>query len=285
MKKGLYQFCQDNLRAFSGQLKCNASLKKLALDYQFGVVKADMFFWNEQDRDYLINRVKQETGLTLFRDPYQSPKSRLQSAKTARNEKINSYPVSQNYILLNSITTLNLNQQRHLMSPFTSFGIYIDAQQIQSVEHQQIVLVENLQVMASLKQLVIPEHLKDALWLYRGDIKDQHSSSRAYQFFRSLAETHQLICFSDLDPAGIEIAISSGAVHWLTPIDSAIIDISLSGDENEFYKQEKAITFLNKKKTLPDKCKNSFQLMLELQKTLKQEHMITHQIPLNLFSL
>ena len=285
MKKGLYQFCQDNLRAFSGQLKCNASLKKLAQDYQFGVLKEGTLFWNEQDRDNLIARIKQETGLTLFRDSYQPVQSRSQSAKTARNEKQNSYPVSQDYILVNSLTSLKLNQQLHKMSPFTSLGIYIDASQIQSVEHEHIILVENLQLMAQFKQLMIPAHLKEALWLYRGDLKKQQTSSRAYQFFRSFKETHQLICFSDLDPAGIEIALSCGAHYWLTPADSSVINKQLSGDEKEWFKQNKAITFLKNREGLPDKCESAFSLMLKYQKTLKQEHMFAHKIPLELFSL
>lgn len=286
MKKGLYQFCLHNLRAFSGQLKCNASLKKLTEDYQFGTLKEGTLFWNEQDRDNLIARIKQETGLTLFRDLYQPPQSRLQSAKTTRNEKQNSYPVSHDFILVNSLTNLKLNQLQHETSPFSSLGIYIDASKIQSVEHKQIILVENLEVMACLKQLIIPSHLKEALWLYRGDLREQQTTSRAYQFLRSFKKTHQLICFSDLDPAGIEIALTCGAHYWLTPVESAvIINKQLLGDENEWFKQGKAITFLNKKEMLPDKCKNAFSLMRQYQKTLKQEHMLANQIPLELFLL
>lgn len=285
MKKGLYQFCQDNLRAFSGQLKCNASLKKLTEDYQFGVLQQGTLFWNEQDRNNLIARIKQETNLTLFRDAYQPPQSRVQSAKTDRNEKQNSYPVSQDYILVNSLTSLKLNQQLHKMSPFTSLGIYIDALQIQSVEHKQIILVENLEIMALLDQLIIPDHLKEALWLYRGDLKEQQTTSRAYQFFRSFKETHQLICFSDLDPAGIEIALSSRAHYWLTPADSTVINKQLTGDEKEWFKQNKAIIFLKNRELLPEKCERAFSLMLQYQKTLKQEHMLAHQIPLDLFLL
>lgn len=171
------------------------------------------------------------------------------------------------------------------MSPFVSFGINIDASQIQSVEHKQIILVENLEVMALLDKLVIPNFLKEALWLYRGDVNKRQTTGCAYQFFRNFKETHQLICFSDLDPAGIEIALSCSAHYWLTPADSFVINKQLTGDEKEWFKQNKAITFLKNREGLPEKCESTFSLMLQYQKTLKQEHMIAHKIPLELFSL
>ncbi|MEY8216654.1 MAG: hypothetical protein RPR97_19485 [Colwellia sp.] len=53
--------------------------------------------------------------------------------------------------------------------------------------------------------------LTQALWLYRGDVKAQQTTNTSYQFFRRFKGKIPLVCFSDLDPKGIEIALTSHA--------------------------------------------------------------------------
>ncbi|WP_372881821.1 hypothetical protein [Psychromonas sp.] len=95
-----------------------------------------------------------------------------------------------------------------------------------------------------------------------------------------------LICFSDLDPAGIQIALTCNAEYWLTAKDSTVIDFSGAlGAEQEWDKQVSAITFLKNYNALPAKCQSAFDFMLSKRKTLKQEHMLARQIPLGLYKL
>ena len=245
----------------------------------------DYLLFNEQDRAYLIARVQYENGVHLFREPYPGKQSRQQSAKSERNEKTHSYAVSRDFILLNSLQPLQLNKQQFPVSPLTSLGVYLKADEITSVEHQQIVLVENLTIMANLSALNIPESLHSALWLYRGDIKRQQRTGSAYQFFRHFKKTHQLICFSDLDPAGIQIALTCGAQYWLTAEENDVVNLELQGDESEWYKQKTAIKYLEGIIDLPAKCRSAFAEMCASHKTLKQEHMLAHHIKLGLFPL
>lgn len=285
MNKALYQFCQRKLKNVThGKLKLSGSLRRLNSDYSFGVISGNYLLFNEHDRAYLIAQVQYENGVHLFREPYPGMKSRQQTAKTQRNEKIDSYAVSRDFILLNSLQPLQLNKQQFPVSPLTSLGVYLKADEITSVEHQQIVLVENLTLMANLSALNIPESLQSALWLYRGDAKKQQRTSSAYQFFRRFKNSQQLICFSDLDPKGIEIALTSDAQYWLTPEDSNIINIELQGDEHEWFKQAKAIKYLQDA-DLPEKCQSAFTAMCNSRETLKQEHMLAHNIKLELYKL
>lgn len=286
MNKALYQFCQNKFKTLThGKLKLSGLLKRLNSEYNFGVITGDYLLFNEHDRAYLIACVQYENGVHLFREPYPGMHSRQQTAKTQRNEKIDSYAVSRDFILLNSLQPLQLNTQELPVSPLTSLGVYLKADEIRSVEHQQIVLVENLTIMANLSMLNIPESLKSALWLYRGDAKKQRRTSSAYQFFRRFKDTHQLICFSDLDPKGIEIALTSGARYWLTADDDSVINIELQGEEKEWFKQSKAIKYLEDIIDLPEKCQSAFTEMSCSRKTLKQEHMLAHKIKLDLFAL
>lgn len=286
MNKALYQFCQSKFKTqTSGRLKLSALLSRLHQEYSFGEIKSGYLYFSEHDRMALIERVRFENGVHLLRESYPEPKSRVQVAQSQRNEKMGSYAVSQDFILINCLQTLQVNQQQTVISPLTSLGLYIKADEITSIEHAQIVFVENLEVMANLSSLAMPESLQSALWVYRGDIKKQQSTSTAYQFFRRFKDSHQLICFSDLDPKGIEIAITSGAHYWLTVEDTSIVDIALQGDEYEWFKQTKTIKYLQSKSDLPEKCQVAFIDMCLNRKTLKQEHMLQHQLTLELYSL
>ena len=269
----------------SGNLKLSSTVARLNKDYGFGLIQGSYLHFNDNDRNVLIKRVQDENGVHLFREPYPEEKSRLQSASTNRNEKHRSYAVSRDFILINSFTNLKLNQTRQTLNPLTSLGVFLKADEITSVEHKQIILVENLAIMGNIKSLIIPSVLKDALWVYRGDLKEQQSTSTAYQFFRRFSDRNELICFSDLDPKGIEIAISSGAHYWLTPKQSDVINMKLDGIEQEWFKQGKAIKYLQSQRLLPQKCQEAFIAMAPSQKTLKQEHMLTHSIELDTYQL
>ena len=286
MNKALYQFCQSKFKTqTSGRLKLSALLSRLHSEYSFGEIISGYLYFSEHDRMALIERVRFENGVHLLREAYPERQSRSQIAEKQRNEKMGSYAVSQDFILVNCLQTLRINHQKTEISPLTSLGLYIKADQIISVEHPQIIFVENLEIMANLSSLDIPDHLQSALWIYRGDIKKQQSTSTAYQFFRRFQHTHQLICFSDLDPKGIEIAITSGAHYWLTAEDTSIVDIELQGDEYEWFKQTKTIKYLQAKSDLPEKCQVAFIDMCLNRKTLKQEHILKHHIKLGVYSL
>ncbi len=290
MDKTLYEFCQNNLRRLScGSLKLPKSgsglLRRLNDKYTFGEIKDGYLVFTEKDRQALIEIVFQENQLRLFSDLYPDQKSRKEVAGRDRNEKNNAYPVSRDYVLVNSLHTIRLNQQVHTVCPFTAFGLTINADQITSIEHKHIVFVENLEIMAVLDKLKLPAELQEALWLYRGDPKKEHHTGKAYQFFRRFAETHELVCFSDLDPAGIEIALTCGAHFWLTPEDSSVINMRLSGAENEWFNQNKSITYLKQKIDLAEKPQQAFDEMCRYSKTLKQEHMLRHSVKLGLYPL
>lgn len=286
MNKALYNFCQTKFKTLrQGRLKLSSLLIRLNHDYGFGVIDGDYLHFSEADRQSLIDSVLSENRQHLFRDEYAAAQSRQENAQTQRNEKDNSYAVSRDFILLNTLQSFTLNGQQFPVNPLTSLGLYLKADEILSVEHKQIVLVENLAIMSHLGALNIPESLHSALWLYRGDVKAQQQTSCAYQFFRRFKQSNQLICFSDLDPAGIQIALSSDAHYWLTPEDSLVINSELQGDEQEWFKQQGAISYLDKKTDLPEKCRSAFAQMRRVRKTLKQEQILALNIELQLFAL
>jgi hypothetical protein len=288
MNKALFEYSKNLLLKYrQGHIvKLIKSASLLNQEYGFGTIQHDYLHFTDDDRASLLTIVKKELGVDLLSDDYPSPQSRIENAKTQRNEKHNALAVSTDFVLINSLQTLNINQQQLTNTSCTTLGLYIKANEIKSIEHQQIVLVENFAVMANLKLLNLPKSLHGALWLYRGDIKKQQQTGIAYQFFRRFKDSHQLICFSDFDPEGIKIALTCNASYWLTLKYTADInELRLFGDEGEWDKQINSISYLRAKLNLADECQQAFDYMQSNRNTLKQEHMLAKSLALAVYPL
>ncbi|HBY85802.1 MAG TPA: hypothetical protein DEO86_08010 [Colwellia sp.] len=299
MNKQLYNFAQDKIQKNrnGGRIKNSALATKLYEEFRFGQfdLTQQWLTFSLSDILTLCNEVQSSLGVDVRNDLYPSKENRLSSAETHRNEKENSYAVSKDFILVNSLSELNVNQTFNKISPLTSLGMYIKADEIKSVEHSAIVLVENLTVMANLNTINLASiksniDLSKALWLYRGDVKAQQTTNTSYQFFRRFKGHIPLVCFSDLDPKGIEIALTSDADYWLTVENKNEITMDLTGSEQEWYKQGASISFLQKKiSTMPSQEVACWQKLFEnlqtYRKTLKQEHILKHNVALALLKL
>ena len=286
MNKTLYQFCQRNFKnSKTGKIKLGVTAKLLNKEYEFGNIQGNNLYFNEQDIDLLIKRISTENNLHVFRDEYSEPQNKHNNAETNRNEKNNSISTRSEYVLVNALHTININNRKSAVLGARSLGVHVAFDEIKTIEHPQLILVENLIIMAHLNELMIPTELKNALWLYRGDTKVECKTGPAYSFFRSWKGKIKLICFPDLDPAGINIARSSGADEWLTAVDPSVVSLALSGIENEYFGQENDRIHLDKQLNLPSQCQKAYAAMCRIQKTLKQEHLVKHNIQLGCFSL
>ncbi|TEW55170.1 hypothetical protein E2R68_05270 [Psychromonas sp. RZ22] len=283
-----YDFFANHLRKDLGQVKSTKSCQWLVATHRLGRIVDGVWFYTEQDRIDILNLVYKHHQVNLLNDPYPVKKSRTDNAKTHHNEKLNSLSVTNDFVLVNSLQSLKLNKKTININELNTLGIYLNANLINSVEHTSIVFVENLAVMANLQHLVLTDnalHLKEALWVYRGDIKAQQNTSQAYIFFRRFSGTHQLICFSDFDPEGIIIAARSGATGYLAPGANVLQHFSLNGVEKDYYKQIEAVKKLNKIKGLSAPCRELVDAISAHKRTIKQEHILAHQIPLSVFEL
>ncbi len=288
MNKSMFNYCKKHLRFTSNtKLKATATLEKLVEKHSIGTITDGYFVFDELDKQLLIETVARLYDGLLLSDEFPEKKRRDQNALHHSDEKANALKVSEGFVLVNSLHSLRLNKTVTTNNPLSSLGQFIYASEINTVEHKQIILVENLIVMANLSRLNIPESLKDALWLYRGDQQAHKQTGCAYQLFRRFKESHQLVCFSDLDPSGLQIAMTCGAQSMLTL--SNLADLSVenagSGEEQEWFNQTHAKAYLNKQKTLPKQSQLLFNNMKQKQLTLQQEHMLAHDLPLVCYQL
>ena len=286
-----YNFFAKHLKADLGNVKTVKSCQWLVDTHRIGRIVNGYWLYTEKDRAAIIQLVKSQLNVDLLFDAYPEQQSRIEVAAHHNDEKTNALSVSKDYVLVNSLTPLHINSKSLDINAFSSLGIYINANKIETIEHKHIVLVENLAVMANLNKLMLMDnakHLVNALWVYRGDVKREQSTGRAYDFFRRFKGSHQLLCFADVDPEGLKIAITSGASAILSPNAHALINFNVGGHDFDYFKQSTAKQYLMNKSNqgdFPLELDKLFTAMSAQRQTIKQEHILAHQIPLSVFTL
>ncbi|AGH81327.1 hypothetical protein PCNPT3_06945 [Psychromonas sp. CNPT3] len=286
ISRSLYKYCQNNFRgALKNKIKKSPLSQALFDKYYFGELQGKFFYFNAHDIEKLKQRLIADEQLNFFIDKYPEKGKRVSQAGEFKDEKFNALAVNHDYILLNSLNLLCLNQQTYTLPDINAQGIIVCASDIKSVQHSHIIMVENLEVMGNLALLNLPESLKNALFLYRGDIKPSNNTHYSYLFFRRFKQTNRLIFFGDLDPAGSQMALNSGATQWLGIEDLTALNSSLRGIEQEWIMQRESKRWLDQQTSLPLSCQNAYDAMKSTQKTLQQEHMLAKNLALSLFSL
>ena len=286
--KTQYKFFAKHLKADLGRVKRHKSCEWMASVHRIGQLDNEYWHYTESDRAKIIALAKKQLEVDLLFEPYPEKQSRYERSAKHTSEKENSLSVTHDFVLVNTLDTLRINHQCIDISLIDSLGLYVNTQNIISIEHKTIVLVENLTVMANLHNVILSpdaEFLKEALWLYRGDVKAEQSTGRAYQFFKSLLNSHELVCFPDFDPEGFKIAIGSQAFKILSPSTEALVSFNVSGSEKDFYNQTSALNYICSKSNLSIQCQDLIQGICNYKKTIKQEHILSHQIPLMISSI
>ena len=283
-----FNFFAKLLRTNGSRFKKNKTCEWIVAVHRIGKIDNGEWVYSEKDRADIIALVRSQLQVDLLFDDYPSDKSRVERAKTKNDEKTRSIAVSHDFVLVNSIGPLLINGQQNALNEIESLGTYININSIQSIEHKVIVLVENLSVMANLSKLIFTDDndfLNDALWLYRGDLKPQHHTGQSYSFFRCFKQTHQLLCFADFDPKGLEIALTSGATRFITPTIESINKFNVVDADIDYFKQDSARQFIENEIDNQSNISSLYEWMSEHRKTIKQEHMIGQQLPLTVFEL
>lgn len=284
-----YKFFADHLKKDLGKVKSTKSCQWIVDIHRLGYIDNGYWFYTEKDRVTVVNLIKSQLNIDLLSDAYPEQQSRIRVAANHNAEKRNALAVSEDFVLVNALNCVKINEKTIALSNIASLGLYLNVQTVQSIEHQYIVLVENLAVMANLDKLILQDsakHLINALWVYRGDLKPQQHTGRAYDFFRRFKESHTLVCFADMDPKGLEISLTSLATYVLSPIAESLKDFNVIGPDIDYFNQKSSIpTLLKQQPLLSVSCQRLFNAITQSRKTIKQEHMLAHQIPLSLFVL
>jgi hypothetical protein len=259
--------------------------------YQSGRVQNNQLIFTAEDKTALRRKIKQEFGLDPF-DTNQLPANRLEVAKHHPNEKLAKNPVSHDHILLNcpnKILRLN-NQNIQLHTEFIpNAGMMCLSSGITRIDHDAIVVVENLAIMQLCSTFTLPSLCQDALWIYRGDHKTGARIDACHDLLNRFGTDKDVIVFSDMDPKGLEIALTiPHADYWLGPESSTWDSCfkSKQASRSGYDKQGVAMDFLLKECEKDFLAKPFKELVLRMKterSSYRQEHIYTHNVHLSLF--
>lgn len=261
--------------------------------YQTGRIQNNRLIFTAEDKTALRRKIIQEVDLDPF-DIKELPVSRLEVAKYHPNEKLAKNPVSHDHVLLNCPNqTLRLNHQAiQLQTEFIpNAGMMCLSSGITRIDHDTIVVVENLAIMQLCSTLELPSLCQNALWLYRGDHKTGARIDACHDLLNRFGTDKDVIVFSDMDPKGLEIALTVPyADYWLGPEPSTWDNCfkSKQASHSGYDEQDVAMTFiLNKRDTgfLTESFGELVSRMENERSSYRQEHSYAQNIRLSLFPI
>lgn len=261
--------------------------------YGCGREQNNKLIFSEKDKSSIRRQVKAELNIDPFYTD-QLPSNRLAIAKIHPNEKLAKNPVSHDHILINCPNGIvQLNNQPIQLYPesVANAGLMVISSSIKQINHPAIVVVENLAIMQLCCQLKLPGLCQNALWIYRGDSKTGAKVEACYDFLRHFGKDKQVIVFSDMDPKGLEIALTlPHPNYWLGPVKEQWTSCLQSKTANKqgYDLQSESMKYLLNKDNHGELAEPIHDLILQMQaerSSYRQEHMIAHQIDLALFEI
>ncbi|MCK9620653.1 MAG: hypothetical protein M0R47_08985 [Methylobacter sp.] len=260
--------------------------------YGCGYISNNCLVFNAEHKRRLRQRVKDEMG----RDPFteQLPDDRLEMAKYHANEKLAAKTAGNDQLLLNSadgIVRVNNAQIQLYPESIKTAGLLCLNSSINTVEHRTIVVVENLAIMPLCHTWQLPLPDLRALWVYRGDHKSGAKAEACRDFLQRFGKDKTVIVFSDMDPKGLEIALTMPhAQYWLGPEPSAWDGCfkSTYASRSGYDIQSDAMASLMKKCDAGLLADPFSDLVLRIKKersSYRQEHGYAHNVGLSLFPI
>jgi hypothetical protein len=294
MNRKLFSWISQLVKNSPGQTTIRSSSKiglSVIEHYGYGRSQNNRLIFTAKDKNALRLQIKRELNIDPF-DTEQLPDSRVDIAEFHDNEKLAKNPVSQDHILVNCPTgVVQLNNQKiHLHSDIiASVGFMPIASAINQINHDILVVVENLAIMQLCRHMTLPALCQNALWLYRGDHKSGAKAEACYDLLNRFGQDKEVIVFSDMDPKGLEIALTiPHANYWLGPETDTWIDClkSRHASRTGYDIQTKAMKYLLDRSDADSLSKPINDLILLMRtehSSYKQEHLYAHNIPLSLF--
>lgn len=239
-------------------------------DFSVGIARGENLLLTPRDIRQIRKVIKEQSGFDLLTDPI--PNSRTDMAQFFPNEKLSSRPVKDKIIKVYGILSTNINRKKYSLED--CMNIEIPLSSLKSIEHKQVIIVENYEAFSRFRSIHSDVCL-NPLVIYRGDKEGGVISKEIAKSFPHI----ELIAWFDTDPSGISLALASGASHMLIPSISrdALIEHGNSTLFEEQYRYWDRVS-----KSLPCKLE---ALISSVEKGITQESIIANSIPLVLHPL
>jgi hypothetical protein len=236
-------------------------------------------FLSAQDLAQLRQDVKKHLGLDLLFDDFNV--DRMAMSAKSHNEKLAKIRPEAEYVLLKF---LGFQSPPVAISALSSLRIPLDEAQkhCRELYVAAILVVENLDVFDVIHQARLPEDLTNLMVIYRGS--GHHSPIGVRHFLQAMAGELPIIAFTDLDPAGLQIAHTlMGVTHCLVPqlaltAAAELLAIGQINSTYDFDKQAKQTKYLQHAD-----LKRWQELAFWLTQhsiSIKQQHLLAHGLEL-----
>ncbi|MFV0597661.1 Wadjet anti-phage system protein JetD domain-containing protein [Shewanella sp.] len=198
-----------------------------------------------RDFELLRQGVLAKEGLDLLALDFNL--DRIAMSAQSQNEKLASIRPEAEYILLKY---LGFESPPMGISALASLRIPLDEAQNHCHEFNvnAILVVENLDIFDAIAQARLPAELSRVMVIYRGS--GHHSPIGVRQFLRAMAGKMPIIAFTDLDPAGLQIAHTlTGMTHCIVPqlalsAPNELLAIPQINSHDDFAKQARQAKYL-----------------------------------------
>nr|VVV04200.1 hypothetical protein AW0309160_01583 [Aliivibrio wodanis] len=239
-------------------------------DFSVGITSGEKLQLTSRDIRQIRKVIKEQSGFDLLTDPI--PNSRTEMAKFFPNEKLSSGPVKGKVIKIYGILSTNINDKTYDLEE--GMNIEIALSHLKSIEHNQIVIVENYEAFSKFR-LVKTDMEPNPLIVYRGDKDCSVISKEIALTFPDI----ELVAWFDTDPKGISLAFASGADYMLVPDLSkeALKEHGRSNLFNNQYQNWKRVSVL-----IPSNLK---LLMSNVEKGITQESIMANDISVSLYKI
>ncbi|WP_434939858.1 DUF7281 domain-containing protein [Shewanella sp. HL-SH8] len=272
---------------------------------QFAIGEPDgadkYLYFSGKDRDLLREMAQLDTGFDVQDANFNQPRNTL--AAQGKKEKYANIRPDANYVLV--------KLPHHCYPPFAAqYSLRMTVEQVVDVclqfNLQHLIVVENLDSFDEFKHFQFDPPLasitSQALIIYRGS--GAHSPAGCKRLLHVIAQNEvlqpimQISAFTDLDPAGLQIAhLLQGCRYMITPslVNEAVFSLSQPAqlfqqsplsplnDADDFDKQWRQQKYLSKL-ALHDWGK-LIDWLQQQRISIKQQHMLAHQLVLTLIPI
>ncbi|MGR6839639.1 DUF7281 domain-containing protein [Aliivibrio wodanis] len=239
-------------------------------DFSVGIVRGEKLQLTPRDIRQIRKIIKEQSGFDLLTDPI--PHSRTDMAQFFPNEKLSSRPVKGKVIKIYGLLSTNINGRKYDLEE--GMNIEIPLSCLKSIEHNQIVIVENYEAFSKFR-LVKTDMEPNPLIVYRGDKDCSVISKEMALTFPDI----ELVAWFDTDPKGISLAFASGADYMLVP-DLSKEALKQHGRSDLFsnqYQNWERVSAL-----IPSNLK---LLMANVEKGITQESIMANDISVSLYKI
>lgn len=280
-----FRLLKNAVKKRSSKIKLTPNWKAIYRELEIGQLDESEkhLLFTSQDLTDLRQLVRDCSGLDLFYDDLNV--DRMAMSAKSHNEKLAKIRPEAEYVLLKYLgfesPPFGISARASLRTPLDEAQIHCD-----ELDVNAILVVENLDIFDAITQARLPEELSRIMVIYRGS--GHHFPIGVRQFLKAMAGKMPIIAFTDLDPAGLQIAHTlTGMTHCIVPqlalfAPSELLAIPQINSADDFAKQAPQAKYLQSAD-----LKNWQQLsrwLIQQRISIKQQHLLSHRLELVLLA-